>query len=153
MTTNEKAFLDMIAWSEIGPELLKKSDDGYNVLVGSTPMHPRLFQSYVDHPRLYNDDLDSTAAGRYQILKRYYDGYKSQLHLSDFGHDSQDAIALQMIKECKALSMINSGNIVAGIIRCASRWASLPGNTYQQHTHPIEDLVAAYKEAGGLCTA
>jgi hypothetical protein len=42
MSPNLKAFLDMIAWSEIGPALLAKSDNGYNVCVGSTPEKPIL---------------------------------------------------------------------------------------------------------------
>jgi muramidase (phage lysozyme) len=113
MTDNEKAFLDMIAWSEIGPELLAVTDNGYNILVGSTPAHPVLFDSYADHPRVYNEKLNSTAAGRYQILKRMYDAYKAPLALPDFGHDSQDRIALQMIKECHALDLINGGDMVA----------------------------------------
>ena len=155
MTNNQnlKAFLQMIAWSEIGPELLAESDDGYNVIVGSRPGHADLFTDYSDHPRKLIDlgnGLKSTAAGRYQILKRYFDSYKKTLALPDFSPDSQDKIALQMIKECRALDLINNGNIVAAIVRCASRWASLPGNTYQQHMHAVEDLVAAYKEAGGL---
>ena len=34
---NRCAFLDMLAASEIGAALLAETDDGYNVLVGSTP--------------------------------------------------------------------------------------------------------------------
>lgn len=30
-----KAYLDMLAWSEIGDKLLKASDNGYNVIVGN----------------------------------------------------------------------------------------------------------------------
>ena len=52
--TNRAAFLDMIAFSEIGPDLLAKSDNGYNILCGSTPAHPLLFDSYADHPRIFN---------------------------------------------------------------------------------------------------
>ena len=44
---NLKAFLDMIAFSEIGPTLLAASDNGYDVLVGGT-----LFHGYADHPRV-----------------------------------------------------------------------------------------------------
>ena len=69
--SNESAFLDMIAWSEIGPALLAVSDNGYNVIVGSTPSNPNLFISYSDHPRKLvqlRPGLVSTAAGRYQLL-------------------------------------------------------------------------------------
>ena len=51
-----------------------KGDDGYNVIVGGA-----LFQGYNDHPRKLvwiRQGLASTAAGRYQLLKRYYDAYK-----------------------------------------------------------------------------
>lgn len=87
LTANEKAFLDMIAYSEIGPELLALSDNGYNVIVGSTPKNPLLFTSYADHPRrliTLRPGLKSTAAGRYQLLSRYFDSYKKQLHLRTF---------------------------------------------------------------------
>jgi muramidase (phage lysozyme) len=151
MTDNEKAFLDMIAWSE-GTIQIPGGDDGYRVIVGSTPSNPHLFQSYEDHPRILvkiNDHLQSTAAGRYQILSRYFSAYKKILKLPDFSPDSQDKIALQLMKECKAIDLINKGHIVAAIIRCSSRWASFPGNTYQQHTNNIDDLKAEYIKAGG----
>lgn len=47
---NRVAFLDAIAVSEIGAALLAISDDGYNVLVDSTPSRPLLFSSYIAHP-------------------------------------------------------------------------------------------------------
>jgi len=152
--TNRKAFLDMIAWSEIGPELLAASDNGYNVIVGSTPGHPVLFNSYADHPRqlvhFENGTPDSTAAGRYQIKVRIFDFYTKQLKLDGtFSPANQDAIALQLIKECHALPLIEAGNIVAAIPLCSSRWASLPGNTYGQRMNKLSALTGAYKNAGG----
>jgi hypothetical protein len=47
---NRCAFLDMLAVSEIGAELLAETDNGYNVLVGATPAHPLTFPSYATHP-------------------------------------------------------------------------------------------------------
>ena len=154
ITQNQRAFLDMIAHSEIGSSLLAVSDNGYNVIVGSTASHPNLFASYADHPRkLINLDggLKSTAAGRYQVLSRYFDYYKTYLQLPDFGKASQDAIAIQLIRECKALDAIELGQIELAINRCASRWASLPGqlNVYNQHINKMDDLVASYVQAGG----
>jgi muramidase (phage lysozyme) len=161
MSPNLKAFLDMIAHSELGNELLAQSDDGYNVIVGSIPGHVTLFNSYQDHPRRLvtiehdNDDgtvrtLQSTAAGRYQILKRYFDFYKSSLKLKDFGKESQDAIAVQMIRECKALADIEAGHFAVAVDKCRSRWASLPGAGYAgQHENSLPNLLAAYTKAGG----
>ena len=152
MKTNLQAFLDMLAMSEIGAPLLAVSDKGYNVIVGSTSTHPDLFRSYADHPRkLVNlgHGLKSTAAGRYQILERYFDSYKLLMKLPDFSPASQDAIATQMIRERYALPLIEAGNIVGAIHLCSNIWASLPGNSYGQHTNALTALVTDYKTAGG----
>ena len=47
--------------------------------------------------------LKSTGAGRYQLLSRWWDAYRKQLGLKDFSPKSQDAVALQRIKERGAL--------------------------------------------------
>lgn len=150
MTNNQKAFLDMIAWSEIGPDLLAVSDNGYNVCVGSTSKHPILFANYAAHPRIHCDSANSDAAGRYQLMGRYFVPYKSHLHLIDFGHCAQDAIALQQVKECRAIQDIEAGRFDDAVAKCAHIWASFPGAGYGQHEHNIEDLRAAYVRAGGV---
>lgn len=150
---NVLAFLDMIAVSELGTPLLSSSDDGYNVIVGSTVPKPILFDSYADHPRklvsLPKLGIKSTAAGRYQILARYYDAYRKQLGLSNFGAINQDRIALQLISECRALDDIKRGNIASAIHKCRSRWASLPGAGYGQNEHTINHLLSVFKVSGG----
>ncbi|EOF4340066.1 glycoside hydrolase family 104 protein [Enterobacter hormaechei] len=147
ISSNLQAFLDMLAWSE-GTSRIKGSDNGYNVVVGGS-----LFTSYADHPRklisLPKLGIKSTAAGRYQLLSRYYDAYKKQLGLKDFSPASQDAIAIQQIKERRALPDIESGNIKAAITKCSNIWASLPGAGYGQHEHKIDDLVRKYISYGG----
>ena len=146
---NRVAFLDMIASSEIGPALLAASDDGYNVLVGSTPSKPLLFTFYATHPNVYNAALNSTAAGRYQLLFRWFGPYKTMLNLPDFGPVSQDLIALQQIRERGALPLIDAGQFAAAVAACSNIWASLPGNNYGQHTNETAALQAAYLAAGG----
>ena len=147
MTKNESACLKMIGFSEIGRDLLAHSDDGYNVLFGGC-----LFQSYEDHPRktITANGLTSTAAGKYQILERYYDVYKTQLHLPDFSPHSQDLIALQLLKECHALEPLNNGDFEEAVKRANTRWASLPGSPYGQHTNKLGYLEAFYENVGGL---
>ena len=93
MTPNERAFLDMIAVSEIGPALLAKSDNGYNVLVGATPKKPLLFSDYSKHPGILNKALNSTAAGRYQLLFRYWKHYSKLLGRPDFTPETKTAWA------------------------------------------------------------
>jgi muramidase (phage lysozyme) len=148
MPTNRTAFLDMIAWSE-GTSTIPGSDNGYNVLCGATPAHPLLFHSYADHPRIFNADLNSTAAGRYQLLARYFDAYKKMLGLPDFSPASQDAIALRQISERRALADIDAGNLSGAAFKCAAIWASLPGSPYGQRRNTMNDLQAVYLKAGG----
>lgn len=145
LNPNIAAFLDMIATSE-GTE--GKSDDGYNVIVGGS-----LFQGYADHPRkaiwLSKLGINSTAAGRYQLLARYFDAYKKQLNLKDFSPESQDAIALQQIKERGAIPDIIAGRFETAVKKVSNIWASLPGAGYGQYENKIERLRLVYADAGG----
>lgn len=146
---NVAAFLDMLAFSELGPQLIAASDNGYNVLVGATPAKPLLFADYSKHPAIYNKATNSTAAGRYQFLSKYWDHYRARLHLPDFGPVSQDRWAIQLITECKAFDDVKAGRLLTAAQKCRSRWASLPGAGYGQHEHTMADLQAAYLRAGG----
>lgn len=152
MPDNRTAFLSMLAWSE-GTSIIPGSDNGYNVLVGSTPSHPLLFTGYADHPRIYNADLDSTAAGRYQLLEKYYDAYKALLHLPDFSPASQDAIALRQITERRALVDVDCGNIITAILKCSTIWASLPGAPYGQRQQKLSELLAQFQMSGGALSS
>lgn len=143
---NMRAFLDMIAFSE---GTLGVGNDGYNVIVGGG-----LFDDYSVHPRqriwIPRINNYSTAAGRYQLLERYFDVYKTQLNLPDFSPLSQDKIAMQQIKEQKALPEVEAGNIEYAIQLCRNIWASLPGSGYGQHENKMDDLVAFYQRNGGV---
>jgi muramidase (phage lysozyme) len=146
---NIAAFLDMIAVSEIGAALLAVSDDGYNVLVGSTPSDPHLFPSYAAHPNVYNKATNSDAAGRYQIMHYWWQAYLPLLHLPDFSPISQDLYALEQLKERKAIPWILVGNLQRAISAVSNIWASLPGSQYGQHVNQMADLTATYVAAGG----
>ncbi|WP_175922674.1 glycoside hydrolase family 24 protein [Burkholderia latens] len=162
---NVVAFLDMLAASEIDKWTRQNSDDGYNVLVGShgpitkkssargayiIPARLLTFPSYAKHPGIYNAELNSTAAGRYQLLSRYYAPYAELLKLNDFSPLSQDMIAIQQIRERRALPLIVAGQLAAAIKACSNIWASLPGNDYGQRQNELAMLTAAYRAAGGV---
>lgn len=147
---NACAFLDTIAWSEGTDKAGQPTkDSGYDVLVGGG-----LFTGYADHPRkliaLSRLNISSTAAGRYQLLARYFDAYKKSLNLKDFSPLSQDLIALQQIRERKAIPMIAAGDFMQAVAACSNIWASFPGAGYGQHEHKIDNLIAAFKRAGGV---
>lgn len=142
---NMCALLDAIAYSEGTPKY--GDDDGYNVIVGGA-----LFDDYSDHPRRLvqiRSGLASTAAGRYQLLERYYDAYKKLIGVPDFSPISQDKIAIQQIKECRATMLVDAGNFEGAVAKVAHIWASLPGAGYGQHENTMAALTKAYLDAGG----
>lgn len=148
--SNVLAFLDMIADSE-GTRTVPGSDDGYNVLYGGG-----LFESYLDHPRkrltfpINGKRVTSTAAGRYQLLERYWDAYRASLRLlGGYTPENQDRVALQQIRERRALEDIRAGRITEAIQKCSNIWASFPGNDYGQNPHKTDKLLAFYEAAGG----
>lgn len=147
---NVLRYLDLIAFSE-GTSTIKASDDGYNVLYGGG-----LFTGYLDHPRqklafpINGKSVTSTAAGRYQLLARYWDAYRVSLRLQGgFTAENQDRVALQQIKESRALDDIKAGRIQQAIAKCSNIWASFPGNTYAQNPHKLEKLLMQWQKLGG----
>ena len=133
INNQRKAFLDMLAWSEGTDNGRQKTrNHGYDVIVGG-----ELFTDYSDHPRklvTLNPKLKSTGAGRYQLLP--VGGCLPQAAWPErLSPKSQDAVALQQIKERGALPMIDRGDIRQAIDRCSNIWASLPGAGYGQFEH------------------
>lgn len=109
--------------------------------------------SYDDHPRkcVWNNKLKqwSTAAGKYQILERYFDYYRNALKLYDFSPEAQDAIAMRLIAECHAIEAIDEGRFDDAVHLCRSRWASFPDAGHGQRENKIDALRKAYSELGG----
>lgn len=149
--SNVRAFLDMIAYAEgtSGP-------DGYRTMFGGS-----LMDGYADHPRKVfsftnsrGEKLRTSAAGRYQFLQGTWDELKRKLGLQDFSPASQDAGAIELIRQRGALNDVKAGRIVDAISKVRSIWASLPGAGYAQPERSITNLLTAYSNAGGaLLTA
>ena len=62
----------------------------------------RAYGHHLDHPRklvTLNPKLKSTGAGRYQLLSRWWDAYRQAAWPERLLSESQDAVALQQIKE------------------------------------------------------
>lgn len=150
---NRCAFLDAVAFSEGTSTSGITKNDGYDVIVTGVK-GPKIFSDYSTHPNIIvkvnTEGLYSTAAGRYQLLYRYYRVYAKTLGLDNFDPVSQDRIALQQIKEREALAAIDAGYIRSAIGLCSGIWASLPGSTYGQHVQPFGIILNAYLKAGGL---
>lgn len=154
---NLTAFLTALAWSEGTLNHPLTKNQGYDVIVYGMDGKPEVFTDYSNHPfaggrpgKVFNKaGQRSTASGRYQFLVKYWDHYRRQLGLKDFGPESQDKWAIALIKECKALEDIEAGRIEVAINKCRSRWASLPGAGYGQFEHKMSTLVSVFKKFGG----
>ena len=148
---NVLAFLDMLAWSELGAAILRESDDGYNVIVGSLPGQLITFSDYSQHPgrliSLPRYGIKSTAAGRYQFIRSTWNaivrvyGFKGRMI-----PEAQDLAAIKLLTECKALPAIKAGRIADAIALAAPIWASLPGAGYGQREHGLAKLLGIYDE-------
>ena len=145
INNQRKAFLDMLAWSEGTDNGRQKTrNHGYDVIVGELLLITPITLANLS----LNPKLKSTGAGRYQLLS--VGGMPTASSLAkDFSPKSQDAVALQQIKERGALPMIDRGDIRQAIDRCSNIWASLPGAGYGQFEHKADSLIAKFKEAGG----
>jgi muramidase (phage lysozyme) len=144
------AFLALISWSE-GAD--------YDTIVTGVD-GPATFSDFSDHPFApqFNRPpvivrrsplLESTAAGRYQLLYRYWRVYKGQLGLSDYSPASQDAVAIEQMKERGAIALIGTGDIEGAIRACGSIWASFPNNNYGQGGKTMGELLTKFAELSG----
>ena len=81
---------------------------------------------------------------------RWWDAYRKQLGLKDFSPKSQDAVALQQIKERGALPMIDRGDIRAGN-RPLQQYLGFTAGRWRcgQFEHKADSLIAKFKEVGG----
>lgn len=154
---NVCAFLSMLAWSEGTSTSPATKDRGYDVIVTGADRVPEVFTDYSAHPfsrgrkskRINSKGLTSNASGRYQFMLKDYAHYRSLLKLPNFGPLSQDLWAIQLIRERRALPLIQAGKIEDAIARVRNIWASLPGAGYGQPEHGLSDLLAVYRAAGG----
>lgn len=156
--TNRRAFLDMLAVSEGTSTSPTTRNNGYDVIVTGIDKRPEIFMDFSAHPfangrkskTINSRGLTSNASGRYQFMLRDWLHYRDQLSLPDFGPESQDKWAIQLIRERGALPLIDLGQFDLAVARVRNLWASLPGAGYGQPEHPIARLQAAYTAAGGV---
>ena len=148
INNQRKAFLDMLAWSEGTDNGRQKTrNHGYDVIVGG-----ELFTDY-STPSQTCHAKPKLQINRRRTLPASFPlvGCLPQAAWPEkaFSPKSQDAVALQQIKERGALPMIDRGDIRQAIDRCSNIWASLPGAGYGQFEHKADSLIAKFKEAGG----
>jgi len=143
---NIRAFLDMIAYAEVGTT----GPEGYSILYGGGR-----FDSFADHPRrvigatLGGRVIYSSAAGRYQIMQKTWDWVRPKLGLPDFSPASQDAAAIWLLKYRGALEHVKAGRFEQAVNAVRNEWASMPASPYGQPTKKLAQLQQVYAAAGG----
>lgn len=123
---NVRKMLDVIAQAE--------GTTGYDTAFGGGKL-----TALTDHPRKLYDftqtdgKADKTsAAGRYQFLQGTWDDVAGKLGLKDFGPESQDIAAIELLSRAGALEPVLSGDFKTAVDRSGSTWASLPSSPYAQ---------------------
>ena len=144
INNQRKAFLDMLAWSEGTDNGRQKTrNHGYDVIVGG-----ELFTDYSDHPSQTCHAKPKTQINRRRTLpasSRWWDAYRKQFGLKDFSPKSQDAVALQQIKERGALPMIDRGDIRQAIDRCSTSGLHCRALVMVSFEHKADSLIAKFR--------
>jgi muramidase (phage lysozyme) len=125
---NVRSFLGMIGSAE------GTDKHGYNTLfeggrVESLTDHPRQLFNFTETTGRPNK---TTAAGRYQFLSNTWDEQAKKLGLQDFGPQSQDLAAINLLRERGILPDVLQGNWEAAVKKSGPIWASLPSSPYPQ---------------------
>ena len=89
----------------------------------------------------------STAAGAYQFLRGTWTRLARRLSLPDFGEDSQDRAAIELIRESGALDDVLAGKFSIAVNKVRKVWASLPGAGYGQGERSMLALANVYNKA------
>lgn len=92
----------------------------------------------------------STAAGAYQIIKPTWVNLKKKLGLNDFSPASQDAAAVELLRQRGALAYIEKGRFADAVNAARKEWASLTGAGYGQGERSLPWLQARFTDAGGV---
>lgn len=144
---NIRPFLDTLADCEgtAGP-------DGYHIRFGG-----KRFASLADHPRIASPFINkdgvqqwSSAAGRYQEIKATFERLSKKLGTTDFSEATQDAHAIELIRECLAYDAVVEGRIAEAARLCAPVWASLPDSPYPQPTKSLAYVERQFVAHGGI---
>ena len=144
INNQRKAFLDMLAWSEGTDNGRQKTrNHGYDVIVGGELFTDLRSPSQTCHAKPKTQiNRRRTLPASFPLVGCLPQAAWPERLLSK----SQDAVALQQIKERGALPMIDRGDIRQAIDRCSNIWASLPGAGYGQFEHKADSLIAKFKE-------
>jgi muramidase (phage lysozyme) len=124
---NVRKYLSMIQKAE--------GSNGYaygfnNVKLDNTDDHPGTAHKFKETDGKSNS---TTAAGAYQVLGKTWRGLKDKLALPNFGPQSQDAAAVELLRETGSLDAVLKGDWSTALAKTGKIWASLPTSPYKQN--------------------
>ena len=96
----------------------------------------------------YGPGCVSTAAA-YQLIKPTWLKLRNKLGLTDFSPASQDAAAVQLLRDIGAYARLSVGDLAGAVRKASSQWASLPGSTAGQGGKSMGQVQAWYGGFGG----
>ncbi len=127
--------------------------DGYGYLFGSSSNNELRFTDFSTHPNNHqvHNNINSTAAGAYQILYKTYTDLCEKYGFTDFEPHTQDLMFCALLDGIGVLNAVGKGLMLQEQIlgKMSGIWASLPYSPYGQPTHTVADVRAAYLAAGG----
>jgi len=145
---NVQAFLKAIGEAEGG---------GYDFKFGAVKGRkndPWRFTDFSTHPGPGKGGV-TTAAGLYQITKpTWHEHGENGMGLTDFTPETQDLIAVSILRRRGVIEKIEEGDIEAGVSQASRQWAALPmgrgqAGRYDQPYVKFEHFEEVYKSAGG----
>lgn len=115
---------------------------------------PWRFTDFSTHPGPGQGGI-TTAAGLYQITKpTWQDHGVNGMGLTNFAPETQDLIAVSILRRRGVIEKIKEGDIEAGVSEASRQWAALPKGRgepgrYKQPYVRFDHFEAVYKSEGG----
>ncbi len=108
---------------------------------------PWRFTDFSTHPGAGEDGI-TTAAGLYQISFALWRDTGGKMSLTDFTHETQDLIAVEVLRGLGVLEKLQRGELAPVLAGAAKRWPGLPRTP---DCDGYAGFVKKYQQAGGAC--
>ncbi|NHZ35386.1 glycoside hydrolase family 104 protein [Massilia sp. CCM 8692] len=114
---------------------------------------PWRFTDFSTHPGAGHNGI-CTAAGLYRITREVWQEVGARMDLSDFCAETQELIAVDVLRELGVLGKIQAGDIDATLAAAATCWPGLPRTPGSQARFAAPDaayesFMQKYGECGG----
>ncbi|MDQ1923888.1 paar repeat-containing protein [Massilia pseudoviolaceinigra] len=114
---------------------------------------PWRFTDFSTHPGPGHDGK-STAAGLYRITREIWEEYGARMDLTDFCAETQELIAVEVLRGLGVLGKIQAGDIDATLVMASACWPGLPKTPASQARFAAPDaayesFLHKYGECGG----